>query len=102
MDIGQYPRLLLAISGVVAGVLFDLKERKLMCLIMYSVTLLSTICMLVITMGEPFIIGLVVFYLSAGFFSVFFTTAFVNLSFEMKTRNFGQEWEERPTTFARH
>lgn len=85
MDIGQYPRLLLAISGVVAGVLFDLKERKLMCLIMYSVTLLSTICMLVITMGEPFIIGLVVFYLSAGFFSVFFTTAFVNLSFEMKT-----------------
>ena len=84
MDIGQYPRLLLAISGVVAGVLFDLKERKLMCLIMYSVTLLSTICMLVITMGEPFIIGLVVFYLSAGFFSVFFTTAFVNLSFEMK------------------
>lgn len=85
MDIGQYPRLLLAISGVVAGVLFDLKERKLMCLIMYSVMLLSTICMLVITMGEPFIIGLVVFYLSAGFFSVFFTTAFVNLSFEMKT-----------------
>ena len=85
MDIGQHPRLLLAISGVVAGVLFDLKERKLMCLIMYSVTLLSTICMLVITMGEPFIIGLVVFYLSAGFFSVFFTTAFVNLSFEMKT-----------------
>lgn len=85
MDIGQYPRLLLAISGVVAGVLFDLKERKLMCLIMYSVTLLSTICMLVITMGEPFIIGLVVFYLSAGFFSVFFTIAFVNLSFEMKT-----------------
>lgn len=85
MDIGQYPRLLLAISGVVAGVLFDLKERKLMCLIMYSVTLLSTICMLVITMGEPFIIGLVVFYLSAGFFSVFFNTAFVNLSFEMKT-----------------
>lgn len=85
MDIGQYPRLLLAISGVVAGVLFDLKERKLMCLIMYSVTLLSTICMLVITMGEPFIIGLVVFYLSAGFFSVFFTTTFVNLSFEMKT-----------------
>lgn len=85
MDIGQYPRLLLAISGVVAGVLFDLKERKLMCLIMYSVTLLSTICMLVITMGEPFIIGLVVFYLSAGFFSVFFTTVFVNLSFEMKT-----------------
>ena len=61
MDIGQYPRLLLAISGVVAGVLFELKERKLMCLIMYSVTLLSTICMLVITMGEPFIIGLVVF-----------------------------------------
>lgn len=88
MDIGQYPRLLLAISGVVAGVLFDLKERKLMCLIMYSVTLLSTICMLVITMGEPFIIGLVVFYLSAGFFSVFFATAFVNLSFEMKTPEF--------------
>ena len=28
MDIGQYPRLLLAISGVVAGVLFDLKRKE--------------------------------------------------------------------------
>lgn len=84
MDIGQWPRLLLALSGLIAGVLFDLKERHYMNIIMYCVTLLSTICVLVIVSGGPFLIGLIVFYLSAGFFVVFFTTGFMELSYRMK------------------
>ena len=55
---------------------------------MYCVTLLSTICVLVIITGGAFIIGLIVFYLSAGFFAVFFTTAFIELSVYMNRPEF--------------
>ncbi len=34
-DIGQWPRLLLAVSGVIAGFLFDIRKRKFMTTIMY-------------------------------------------------------------------
>lgn len=84
VDIGQCPRLLLALSGLIAGVLFDIRERRYMNIIMYCVTLLSTLCVVVIALGGPFLIGLIVFYLSAGFFVVFFTTGFMDLSYYMK------------------
>lgn len=84
VDIGQWPRLLLALSGLIAGVLFDIRERRYMNIIMYCVTLLSTLCVVVIALGGPFLIGLIVFYLSAGFFVVFFTTGFMDLSYYMK------------------
>ena len=84
VDIGQLPRLLLAVSGILAGILFDMGKRRYMSIIMYCVTLLSTICVLVIMTGGRFMVGLIVFYLSAGFFAVFFTTAFIELSFHMK------------------
>ena len=44
MDIGQWPRLLLACSGLAAGWIFDLGKRKYMSIIMYCVMLLSTVC----------------------------------------------------------
>lgn len=84
-DIGQWPRLLLALSGLAAGVLFDWKNRRFMNILMYCVTLLSTICVVIIELGGPFLAGLIVFYLSAGFFVVFFTTSFIELSVHMKT-----------------
>lgn len=83
VDIGQWPRLLLAISGLLAGFIYDISERKYMNIIMYCVTVLSTICIVVIWFGGPFLAGLIVFYLSAGFFSVFFTTGFMELSYDM-------------------
>lgn len=83
-DIGQWPRLLLAVSGLLAGVLFDLKGRRFMDIIMYCMTLLSTICVVVIELGGPFLAGLIVFYLSAGFFVVYFSTGFVELAGCMK------------------
>lgn len=83
-DIGQWPRLLLAVSGLLAGVLFDIREHRYMQIIMYCITLLSVICVLIIETGGPFLIGLSVFYLSAGFFVVYFTTGFMDLSDWMK------------------
>ena len=71
-DIGQWPRLLLAVSGLSAGFLFDIRKRKFMAMMMYCVMLMSVICVVVLKLGGPFLIGLIVFYLSAGFFVVFF------------------------------
>lgn len=84
VDIGQWPRLLLAVSGLVAGFLFDINNGRYMNLIMYCITLLSTACVVVLELGGPFLAGLIVFYLSAGFFVVYFTGSFIKLSYEMK------------------
>ena len=85
MDIGQWPRILLALSGISAGFVFDIKDRKYMGFVMYCVMLLSTICIAVLKLSGPFLLGLVIFYLSAGFFAVFFTSGFLELSRHMKT-----------------
>ena len=84
MDIGQWPRLFLALSGLLAGVLFDLHSGRYRGLIMYAVTILSTICVLIIESGGPFLPGLLIFYVSAGFFVVFFTNGFLQLSYRMR------------------
>ena len=84
LDIGQWPRILLALSGISAGFVFDIKERKYMGFVMYCVMLLSTICIAVLKLSGPFLLGLVIFYLSAGFFAVFFTSGFLELSRHMK------------------
>ena len=84
MDIGQWPRLFLALSGLLAGVLFDLNNGRYRGLIMYAVTILSTICVLIIESGGPFLPGLLIFYVSAGFFVVFFTNGFLQLSYRME------------------
>lgn len=88
VDIGQWPRLLLALSGLTAGCLYDIKGRKYMNIMMYCVTMLSTICVVVIEMGGPFLAGLIVFYLSAGFFVIFFTVGFMDLAGYMKIPEF--------------
>ena len=76
VDIGQAPRFILAFSGLLAGFLFDIGNRKFMNI----VTLLSTLCVAALKFSEPFLMGLIIFYMSAGFFAVFFTTAFMEIS----------------------
>lgn len=85
VDIGQWPRILLALSGLAAGFVFDIKNRKYMGLIMYCIMILSTICIVILKLAGPFLAGLIVFYLSAGFFAVFFTSGLMELSRHMKT-----------------
>lgn len=89
-DIGQWPRLILAVSGITAGILYDINKRKSMPAIMYIITILSVIAIIIIKLGGSFVIGLIVFYVSAGFFVIFFMTAFMDISF----------YTEKPKLFA--
>ena len=80
VNIGQWPRILLALSGLFAGFLFDMAGRKYMSMVMYCVMILSATCLVVLQFAGPFTAGLIIFYLSAGFFAVFFTTAFMEIA----------------------
>lgn len=86
MDIGQWPRILLALSGLAAGFIFDIGNRKFMNLIMCCVMMLSTISIALLNLGGPFLAGLASFYMSAGFFAVFFTAGFMEISCYMKVQ----------------
>ena len=88
-DVGNWPRLLLVVSALLAGVFYDACHQKYMNLIMYGVTILSTLCIVVMKNGGSFYTGLVVFYLSAGFFVVYFTSSFMKLSYKT---NLPQLW----------
>lgn len=63
-------------SGLVAGIVFDLAERRYMGPVMLGVTVLSTISVLAVEAGADPNLGLIVFYLSSGFFVTFFTATF--------------------------
>lgn len=63
-----WPRLFLAASGLAAGIVFDLAERRYMGLVMLGIAVLSTISILAVEAGADPNLGLVVFYLSSGFF----------------------------------
>ena len=78
-------RLFLAASGLAAGALFDIRERRYMGFIMFAATVLSTISILAVEAGASPVIGLIVFYLSSGFFVTFFTTTFLQLAPRMRT-----------------
>lgn len=80
VNIGQWPRILLALSGLFAGFLFDMAGRKYMSMVMYCVMILSATCLVVLQFAGPFTAGLIIFYLSAGFFAVFFTASFMELA----------------------
>lgn len=84
MDVGQWPRLLLAGSGLLAGIFFDSREQRYGNILMYCVTVLSVFSIVVLDNGVGFLVGMMVFYLSAGVFVVFFTISFMRLSIRMK------------------
>ena len=75
-----WPRLFLAASGLIAGLIFDLAERRYMGLVMLGVTVLSAISILAVEAGADPNLGLIVFYLSSGFFVTFFTATFTQLA----------------------
>lgn len=85
ISVETWPRLFLATSGLAAGVLFDIRERRYMGFIMFAVTVLSTISILAVEAGASPVIGLIVFYVSSGFFVTFFTTTFLQLAPRMRT-----------------
>ena len=84
ISVEDWPRLFLAASGLLAGFLFDIRDRRYMGLLMLCITLLSSISVLAVEAGANALTGLLVFYASSGFFVVFFTTTFIELSLSMR------------------
>ena len=84
ISVEDWPRLFLAASGLLAGFLFNIRNSRYRGLLMLCITLLSAISVLAVEAGANALIGLLVFYASSGFFVVFFTTTFIELSLSMR------------------
>ena len=84
VSVEDWPRLFLAASGLLAGFLFDIRDCRYRGLLMLCIALLSSISVLAVEAGANALIGLLVFYASSGFFVVFFTTTFIDLSLSMR------------------
>ena len=79
-DLSTWPRLLLAISGIAAGFIFDLTKHRYSTVIILCVAMLSLVSALAIQTNSEVLLGLVIFYLSSGFFVVFFTSSFLRIA----------------------
>ena len=71
-DLSTWPRLLLAASAIAAGFAFDLTNHRYSTITMLCVAMLSLVSGLAIRTDSEVLLGLVIFYLSSGFFVVFF------------------------------
>ena len=83
IDLGDWPRLLLVVSSLVAGALFDLHGRSYMNIGMTCAAILSTLSFFVLLVdgnGGNVLAAMAIFYLGSGFFVVFFTTKFAAIS----------------------
>ena len=79
-DLSTWPCLLLAISGIAAGFIFDLTKHRYSTVIILCVAMLSLVSALAIQTSSEVLLGLVIFYLSSGFFVVFFTSSFLRIA----------------------
>lgn len=83
VDLGGWPRLLMGVSALVAGALFDLRGRSYMNIIMTCAAMLSTLSFFVLITdanGGNTLAATIIFYLGSGFFVVFFTAKFAAIS----------------------
>lgn len=83
IDLGDWPRLLLVVSSLAAGALFDLHGRSYMNIGMTCAAMLSTLSFFVLIIdsnGGNELAATTIFYLGSGFFVVFFTTKFAAIS----------------------
>lgn len=83
IDLGDWPRLLLVVSALAAGVLYDLRGRSYMNIIMTCAAMLSTLSFFVLITdgnGGNTLAATIIFYLGTGFFAVFFTAKFAAIS----------------------
>lgn len=83
VDLGGWPRLLMGVSALVAGTLFDLRGRSYMNIIMTCAAMLSTLSFFVLITdanGGNTLAATIIFYLGSGFLVVFFTAKFAAIS----------------------
>lgn len=93
VDIGQAPRFILAFSGLLAGFLFDMGNRKFMNMVMYCVTLLSTLCVAALKFSEPFLMGLIIFICLRDFLQYSLQLHSWRYPVIRTCRNYGQVWD---------
>ena len=79
-DLSTWPRLLLAVSGIAAGFIFDLTKHRYSTVTILCVAMFSLVSALAIQTGSEVLLGLVIFYLSSRFFVVFFTSSFLRIA----------------------
>ena len=84
LNLGSLPRLLLAFSGICAGILFSKIRERYQNLFMFCVMLFSTICVILLQTGGSILISCIIFYLSAGIFAVYFMVSFMSLSYHTR------------------
>lgn len=84
LNLGSLPRLLLALSGICAGILFSKIRERYQNLFMFCVMLFSTICVVLLQVDGSILISCIIFYLSAGIFTVYFTVSFMSLSYHTR------------------
>lgn len=83
VDLADWSRLLMGVSALLAGTLFDLRGRSYMNIIMTCAAMLSTLSFAVLITdanGGNILAATIIFYLGAGFFVVFFTAKFAAIS----------------------
>lgn len=76
---GDWSRLLMGVSALLAGALFDLHDRSYMNITMTCTAMLSALSFFVLLVdgnGGNALAAIAIFYLGSGFFVVFFTTKF--------------------------
>lgn len=84
IDLGSWPRLVLATSALAAGILFDKFDARRIGAIMTAVAAFSA-CALFMLMGNTDMrASIVIFYLGSGAFVVFFTTTHMKLAAHMR------------------
>lgn len=104
VDLGDWPRLLLVVSSLAAGALFDLHGRSYMNIGMTCAAILSTLSFFVLIVdgnGGNELAATIIFYLGSGFFVVFFTTKYAAVSLYARWSYFGRAWVASSTTCAR-
>lgn len=83
VDLGDWSRLLMGVSALLAGALFDLHDRSYMNITMTCTAMLSALSFFVLLVdgnGGNALAAIAIFYLGSGFFVVFFTTKFAAIS----------------------
>ena len=74
------PRLILAASGAIAGLVFDRIGRRGSALLSFCSAMAATIVLLIAQSGGSMDAALVIFYVSAGVFAVYFTSEFLHVA----------------------
>ena len=80
VDMGDWSRLLMGVSALLAGALFDLHDRSYMNITMTCTAMLSALSFFVLLVDGNALAAIAIFYLGSGFFVVFFTTKFAAIS----------------------